>query len=156
LKEYQWWDYKVYIPDNWNIIDNKENIIPKPKFWKIELSVTSKDVKNNFSNNILILSSTTNKDTTSKEFSEANFIWLDKNYEQYKNIENKELKFDDWESSTINIFEWKYNKVTPKLIFLQTAHICSKNKIFFITIALSSDTKDFSKYENIIKTFSCK
>jgi len=54
------------------------------------------------------------------------------------------------------IFEAKYNYDTPKLKFLQTAHICNQTDAYFFTIALSPLVRDTSKYEAFLKTFKCK
>jgi hypothetical protein len=53
------------------------------------------------------------------------------------------------------VFEAKYNMDTPKLKFLQTAHICSGTKAYFMTIALPTDIDDTSKYEYLLSTFNC-
>jgi hypothetical protein len=62
----------------------------------------------------------------------------------------------DEEKSIVYIFEAKYNIDTPKLKFLQTAHICNQDKAYFLTLAIPVTIKDISKYEYLLSTFACK
>lgn len=156
LINYDWTDFSVSIPWNWQVIKDWDKSLPKPWAWKIELSLTSKDMKNWFSNNMLILSSEIINKISSKDFSIWNYAWAKKQYISYREIETKDFIFTDWEPSFLHIFEWKYSENTPKLKFLQIWHICNEKKVFFITIALSQDVTDTSKYNNILKTFACK
>ena len=149
-------DFSISIPSSWEIIDDIETILPKPKDGNIELAVTSKDIQGWFSNNMLILSDILNTFTTSKEFSMLNNIWASKDYLEYIKLDSKEITFLDEEESMLYIFEAKYNMETPKLKFLQTAYVCNQKKAFLFTIALSTEVDDTSKYEELIKTFTCK
>jgi hypothetical protein len=74
----------------------------------------------------------------------------------YQKLDSKEITFNDDEVSMLYVFEAKYNLDTPKLKFLQTAHICNQNKVFLLTIAVSKNIKDISKYEELLSTFACK
>ncbi|QFR39445.1 hypothetical protein A9Q91_04425 [Candidatus Gracilibacteria bacterium 28_42_T64] len=149
-------DFSISIPASWGVIEDVERILPKPSDGNIELAVTSKEIKAGFSNNMLILSDTLNTFTTSKEFSMLNNVGASKDYLEYTKLDSKEIIFTDEEVSILYIFEAKYNMETPKLKFLQTAHVCNQNKAFLFTIALSTEIKDTSKYEALIKTFKCK
>lgn len=146
----------IEIPTNWEVITDTQSILPKIKEWKIELAAASTNIVNGFSNNILILSDDLDTYTTSKDFSMLNNIWASTDYLDYTKLESKEFQFQDEELSVLYIFEAKYNLDTPKLKFLQTAHICNQNKAFFITIALPTTTTDTSKYESFLSTFTCK
>lgn len=152
----QYNNFSISIPTSWEVVKNKESILPKPSTWNIELAVTSKDLKWGFSNNLLILSDNLNSYTTSREFSMLNNIWASKDYITYTRLDSKEIIFDDEEKSIIYIFEAKYNYDSPKLKFLQTSHICNATKVFLITIAISPNIKDTTKYEQLISTFKCK
>lgn len=149
-------DFSISIPNNWEIIENTQNILPKPNNWKIELAVASSVLKWWFKNNLLILSDSLNKFTTSKDFSMLNNVWASKDYIEYTKLSSKNLIFDDEEESILYIFEAKYNYDSPKLKFMQTAHICNQNKAFFFTIAIPTSVTDISKYENLLKSFKCK
>ena len=61
-------DFSVGIPSSWEIIENTNNILPKPNIWEIELVVASSVSKNWFKNNLLILSQDLNSFTTSVDF----------------------------------------------------------------------------------------
>lgn len=146
----------IDIPSNWSVIENIDEILPKAKNWKIELAVTSENTENGFANNLLILSDELNSFVTSKDYSMLNNVWAETDYLDYKKIESKDFKFIDEEESIIYIFEAKYNLDTPKLKFIQTAHICNQNKWFFFTIAIPTTIVDTSKYEYLLSTFTCK
>ena len=146
----------IEVPSNWSVIKQVDEILPKAKNGKIELAVTSDTTINWFANNLLILSDDLNSFVTSKEYSMLNNIWAETDYLDYTKIDSKEFKFLDEEVSMLYIFEAKYNLDTPKLKFLQTAHICNQNKWFFFTIAVPTNVTDTSKYEYLLSTFTCK
>lgn len=156
LIETQTDNISISIPSNWTIIEAIDDILPKAKSWKIELAVMSENAVNGFSNNLLILSDDLNKFTTSKEFSMLNNIWAQTDYLDYTKIESRDITFLDEEVSTLYVFEARYNLDTPKLKFLQTAHICNSNKAYFFTLAIPTTVSDISKYEYLLTTFKCK
>lgn len=145
----------INIPSNWKVIDNKDEILPKAKEGDIELAVMSENFVNNFSNNLLILSDELDSFVTSNDFSVLNNIWAETDYLDYTKLESKNFTFLDGEKSMIYVFEAKYNLDTPKLKFIQTAHICNWNKWYFLTIAIPTNIADTSKYEYLLSTFKC-
>ena len=147
-------DFKI--PWNWEIIKDKESILPKAKEWNIELAATSNSVVSWFSNNLLILSDDLNTLTTSKDYSMLNNIWAENDYLEYKKISTSDITFLEWEPSIVYEFEARYNIDTPKLKFIQTASVCDKTKWYFITIALPTTVTDISKYIELLSTFWCK
>ncbi|MDD2907564.1 MAG: hypothetical protein PHH98_02890 [Candidatus Gracilibacteria bacterium] len=149
-------NFAFSIPSNWEIIKDKENILPKAKEGNIELAASSINVVSGFANNLLILSDDLNKITTSKDYSILNNIGAETDYLGYKKISSNDITFADKDTSIVYEFEAKYNVDTPKLRFLQTAHICNKTKGYFITIALPTTITDTSKYRELLATFSCK
>lgn len=146
----------IQIPSNWIEISNKENILPKVKNWNVELAVSAEKAVNWFSNNLLILSDDLKTHVTSSEFSMLNNIWAQTDYLEYLELDSKEFTFADQEKSILYSFEAKYNLDTPKLKFLQTAHICNGTKAYFLTIAIPTTITDTSKYEEFLATFACK
>lgn len=149
-------NFSIFIPDNWNVMENTDNILPKPNFWQIEFVVSSNNSINWFRNNMLILSNELNEFTTSKDFSMLNNIWAERDYFNYTLLEKKDFLFNDGEESLVYIFEAKYNNDSPKIKFIQTSHICNQKKAYFFTIALPTSIKDTLKYEQLIQTFECK
>lgn len=147
-------DFKI--PWNWEIIEDKENILPKAKEGNIELAATSTSISNGFSNNLLILSDDLKKLTTSKDYSMLNNMWAETDYLEYKKISTNDITFADGEVSLVYEFEARYNLDTPKLKFIQTASVCNKTKWYFITIALPTSVTDISRYIELLSTFSCK
>lgn len=148
--------FSMRIPNNWEIIQNKDRILPKPRSGSIELAVTAKEEKNGFSNNLLVLSEDLKVEISPWEYVDSTSINSEKNYFEYSKIENKDITFADWQKSKVNIFEARYNNQTPKLKFLQTADICEKNKAYYLTLAIPKNITDTTKYEYMLSTFSCK
>lgn len=155
LTLHEWWKFEMSIPSNWSIITSDSEILPNPKSSQIELAVSSEELKYGFSNNLLILSQKLDKNISSVDFSILNNVWASREYLEYLKLESKNIDFLDNDKSNIYIFEAKYNIQTPKFKYLQVGKVC-KDTWYLITIALSTDIKDTSKYEEIIKTFQCK
>lgn len=155
LEVYQGEWYSVSIPSNWEVMNDKNNILPEPSEGKIELSAQAPEPKWGFINNILILSDDLKTFTDSSEYSMANNVWAKREYTDYLQLENKDFNFIDGTSSKLYVFEAKYNLETPKLKFLQTAYVCNPNKWYFLTIAISPSIKTIDKYETLLSTFSC-
>lgn len=156
LNPYENTEFTMSLPSNWDILTNTWNVLPKPKNWEISLASSSSELKYWFSSNILVLSQKLNKQVSSLDFSILNNVWSTKEYLEYLKLESKSFDFSDWDKSNLYIFEAKYNITTPKLKFLQVWKVCGITKAYLLTIALSTDIKDTSKYEEILKTFKCK
>lgn len=155
LTTYSGESFHMNIPSNWNIITKESNILPNPRNSQIELAVSSPELKYGFSNNLLILSQTLDKNISSVDFSILNNVGSSREYVEYVKLESKNIDFVDGEKSNIYVFEAKYNTQTPKFKYLQVGRVC-KNKWFLITMALSTDVKNSSLHEEVIKTFECK
>ena len=147
--------YSISIPNNWKIMNEKNNILPEPSEGKIELSAQAPNPKWWFVNNLLVLSDNLKTFTDSSEYSMANNVWAKREYTDYLQLDNKSITFSDGTQSQLYIFEAKYNLETPKLKFLQTAYVCNPNKGYFLTIAVVPTIKNTDKYETLLSTFSC-
>ena len=156
LIEYSNDDFSLQIPATWNILDSKSTLIPEPKEWKVALAVTSPEVVDGFSNNLIILKKELSYSTNSKQFSKLNNTSISSDYFSYKEVENKDISFSDWEDTSEFIFEAQYSPSTPKLRFLQLGRVCGTNISFFLTIGLSPNITDTARYEEILKSFECK
>ncbi len=148
--------FSMSLPSNWSLLTASWNILPKPKNGNISLAVSSNELKYGFSNNLLILSQKLDKYVTSLDFSILNNVWSTREYLEYIKLESKSLVFKDGDKSNIYIFEAKYNTITPKLKFLQVGKVCNISQAYLLTIAIAIDIKDTSKYEEVLKTFTCK
>ncbi len=148
--------FTIQVPSNWVIIDSNSHTLPEPKQGKIVLAITSPEVKDGFSNNLVITQSTLNYQTDSKTFSDLNNRGASTEYYSYRAISTAEDTFSDGQNSTVYTFEAQYNSKTPKLTFLQTGLVCKGNDSFFLTMALPMNITDTAKYEDILKTFACK
>ncbi len=150
-------DFTIQIPSTWVVFQKWSNAIPKPKVWEVALAVSSPDVVDGFSNNLLILKENLDNATTSDKYSMLNNFWVEQDYKEYEKISEKDINFtDNNELGKLYTFKAKYNVNTPKLTFLQTARVCHEKKGFFLTIALPMNITDTAKYEDILKTFACK
>ncbi|EKE26865.1 MAG: hypothetical protein ACD_4C00135G0004 [uncultured bacterium (gcode 4)] len=145
--------FVIDIPSSWTVVDNSQ--IPNIKSWKIELAVSSSDISSGFANNLVIIWEQLNEKITSKKYSTINYALTNWNYLEFSKLDEKTISFSDKDESNLYIFEAKYNTSTPKRKFLQTSKVCD-NKVHLITIWISLDITDASKYENLIKSFECK
>ena len=148
--------YSISIPNNWEVMNDKNNILPEPSEGKIELSAQAPNPKWWFVNNLLVLSDNLKTFKNLSEYSMANNVWAKREYTDYLQLDNKSITFSDGTQSQLYIFEAKYNLETPKLKFLQTAYVCNPNKGYFLTIAVVPTIKNTDKYETLLSTFSCK
>jgi len=146
---------EISIPTDWIKIEKNDNILPIQQNSNIELAFVSNNINYWFSSNIIILSQEIKKKLTSKDFSILNFIWSKKEFKEFNKLDEKEIKFKDWDESILYTFEAKYNLNTPKLKYLQFWKICNK-EWFLITLAITTNIKDTKKHEEIISTFNCK
>lgn len=155
LMNFSWDSFDISIPENWNILNDKQNLLPQPSEGIIELSVQSQEAKWGFFNNILILSDELIKFSDSTEFSIANNVWAKSQYIDYLELENKSFEFIDGTQSQLYTFEAKYNLETPKIKFIQTAYICNPKTWYLLTMAVSPSVKVMDKYETLLSTFTC-
>lgn len=156
LTNYETNNFSLKVPNNWEIIENKEWIIPTPRTGKIEFVVRSKNESNWFLNNLVILSEDNKEDLDSLYFSNLLNNNSKKDYFEYKKISEKEFHLKNWKKSKIIIFDARYNDETPKIKFLQTAISCSNKKVYSITLAIDKQIENILKYENILSSFNCK
>lgn len=148
-------NFSIEIPSEWSLIENDSKTLPKTKVGNIELVSISSEVVSGFSSNLLILSQDIYKWVKSDEFSIINNVWSTKEYLNYQKLDSKKIDFADKDTSTLYIFEAKYNTKTPVFKYLQVWKVCDK-KAYLMTIALSQDVKNTQKYEDILKSFNCK
>ncbi len=147
--------FEVGIPASWNVIDSWDStMLPKPNYGEISLVASSIEPRDGFSNNLLILEDKIKKEIDSKNFSIFTNLWARNDYESYYELEAKDFVFNDKEESKLYVFEARYNENTPRIKFMQVGHICDDDS-YLLTIALSSSIEDYSRYEDILKTFKC-
>lgn len=148
--------FDVSIPAKWTLIENDSKSLPTPKSGEIALAALSTETNWWFANNLLILSQDVYKPIKSNDFSIVNNVWSTKDYVNYQKLDTKTIEFADKDTSTLYIFEAKYNLTTPILKYLQVWKVCSQKKAYLLTIAVSQDVKNTSDYEDILKSFTCK
>lgn len=152
VTNFTWSWFTIDIPSSWTPVDNSQ--LPTISNWKVELAVSSSDISSWFANNLAIISEKINEKITSKKYSIINYALTTWNYLEFTKLDEKAISFSDKDESNLYSFEAKYNTSTPKRKFLQTAKICD-NQVYLITIWLSIDVKDSTKYEDLIKSFVC-
>jgi|GEM_PF-421982 len=155
LTNYNMGNFAMKIPSHWKVLEKDSPILPKVTNSTVELAATSEDLKFGFSNNILVLSQPIVKDISSTDFSITNNVGSTKEYVEYQKIDAQNMTFADGSESRIFIFEARYSTTTPKFQYLQVGQVCGKVG-YLITIALSTDIKDTSQYQEVIKTFTCR
>ena len=148
-------DFSIAIPSSWPLVSKDSNGVPSPSSGKIVLIASAPEAQNGFANNIVILEESISGTTTSKELALASKIGIKKEFYTYKEIESGDMIFSDEETSHLSVFLAQYNKNTPKANFLQTVRICD-SKSFTLTLSVSKDVTDFTRYKNLISTFQCK
>lgn len=147
--------FSLRIPEKWEIIDHK-NKIPNPRTWQIELIISSKDSTNDFYNNLTIWSELLEKNLNNSEYFKSVNLEKQKDFFEYKEIENKKIVFADGKESDLSIFEARYDNSTPKAKYLQTVNICGDNKAYFLTMSISNSIESTKNHEYVLSTFSCK
>lgn len=148
--------FSIYTPSAWIDLTWDKDILPEVDWANIELVRSSSSSVSWYSNNIVILWSSLNSKKSSVDYTLLNFLQSSRKYEGITTLKSWNFVFNDWEKSSINISEIKYNTQTPAYKIIQTWRVCKENKAFFLTIGVNLDITDTTKYENILKTFSCK
>lgn len=148
-------NFSINIPSSWEVIGQKDDVLPNPNQGTIEMAAVSKKETAGFFNNILILSDELKTFTTSKDFSLLSNVGASSDYIEYEKIEAKQIQFTDGEESLMYVFEAKYNINTPKVKFIQTARICNAKTGYLLTIAIPTSITKTSQYEVLLQTFTC-
>lgn len=92
---------------------------------------------------------------TSKKYSIVNYALTTGEYKEFTKLNEATITFGDKDTSNLYTFEAKYNINTPKQKFLQTAKVCG-DTVYLMTFGLGLTTGATTKYEDLIKTFTCK
>lgn len=151
-KAYEWNQFKLNVPKAWTQVDQKE--LPNINNGKLELALTSTEITAWFANNLVIISEDLQNTTTSLKYWITNYIRTTWSVQEYTKLNEESFKFSDNDESKLYTFEAKYNTQTPKRKFLQTAKICDK-KAYLLTIGINLDNTGITKYETLLKSFSC-
>lgn len=141
------------IPSTWTTIDKAT--LPVTKNGTIALALTSTEIVSGYSNNMSIIKEKLTEAITSKKYSVVNYALTTGAYQDFVKLEEKTIAFGDKDESNLYIFEAKYNTNTPKQKFIQTSKVC-KDTVYLITFGLGLSTPSTTKYEDLVKTFTCK
>lgn len=142
----------LLIPKTWSGMTSSDFSLP----WmgSVIAAYVSPEIKWWYSNSLVILEDSPLRIMTSKRYSELNHIQTTKNYLEYKKIKEREIVFSDNDTSTLYIFEARYNETTPRMRFIQTARVCG-NKVYILHFSLSLD-KNPDIYSTLFESFTCK
>lgn len=121
----------------------------------IALALTSTDIVSGYSNNMSIIKEKLTEAMTSKKYSVVNYALTTGEYKEFVKLDEKVITFGDKDESNLYTFEAKYNTNTSKQKFLQTAKVCG-DTVYLMTFGLGLSTPNTTKYEDLIKTFTCK
>ena len=148
--------FSIYTPSAWIDLTWDKEILPEIDWANIELVRSSNNAVSWYANNIVILWSELQTKRNSVDYTLLNFLQSARKYENITTLKSWNFVFNDWEQSSINISEIKYNSQTPAYKIIQTWRVCKENKAFFLTIGVNLDITDTTKYEDVLKTFTCK
>ncbi len=146
--------FSLSIPQSWDI-QSDVSVFPQPHTWQIELAVVSNDASASFARNLLILSDTITKLTTSTDFMISQMVSARDTYVWYTGLDTRNINFSDGEEGIVYIFEAQYNVDTPKLKFIQTAHLCQPDQMYVMTLTLPVQVRENDRYVEMLKTFWC-
>ncbi|PIQ12339.1 hypothetical protein COW68_00140 [Candidatus Gracilibacteria bacterium CG18_big_fil_WC_8_21_14_2_50_38_16] len=145
--------FTIDIPSTWIAVEKPA--LPVPAQGSIALAVTSTDIVSGYANNMSILKGGLTEAITSKDYSITNYVHTTAAYLDFVKLDEKVIRFtEDNDTSNLYIFEAKYNTNTPKQKFIQTSKVCDNN-VYLITFGLGLTTASTTKYEDLIKTFTC-
>ncbi len=144
--------FSIDIPKTWMIID--QAALPTTKNGSIVLALTSTEIVSGYSNNMSIMKEKLTETMTSKKYSVVNYALTTGEYKEFVKLDEKVITFGDADTSNLYVFEAKYNVNTPKQKFVQTSKVCG-DTVYLMTFGLGLSTGATTKYEDLIKTFSC-
>jgi hypothetical protein len=107
-------------------------------------------------NNLVVLSDRTETQTTSSEYARQSMLWASREYLSMESVSEESIEFSDGGTSRLSIFYAKYNEVTERRLYFQTARICG-TYVFLSTLTLedSTDPATFDRYREILSSFQC-
>lgn len=91
--------------------------------------------------------------TTSKSYSERNFLQTTQKYLEYTKTKESDFSFDDGSVSKLYVFSARYNENTPRMQFLQLARVCGSH-VYLLHFTLTLD-KNPDIYSDLFKSFTC-
>lgn len=151
---FSWENFTMDIPKSWIAVD--KSALPATKNGSIVLALTSTDIVSGFSNNMSIMKEKLTEKMTSKKYSIVNYALTTGEYKDFTKLDEKTLVFTaDKDETNLYVFEAKYSDKTSKQKFVQTAKVCN-DSVYLITIALGLSSGSTTRYEDLIKTFTCK
>ena len=150
---FAWEGFSINTPATWIPVDKAA--LPVTKNGTIALALTSTDIVSGYSNNMSIIKEKLTEAMTSKKYSVVNYALTTGEYKEFVKLDEKVITFGDKDESNLYTFEAKYNTNTSKQKFLQTAKVCG-DTVYLMTFGLGLSTPNTTKYEDLIKTFTCK
>lgn len=144
--------FSIDIPKTWMVIDKAA--LPTTKNGTISLALTSTEIVSGYSNNMSIMKEKLSEAMTSKKYSVVNYALTTGEYKEFVKLDEKVITFGDTDTSNLYVFEAKYNINTPKQKFVQTSKVCG-DMVYLMTFGLGLSTGATTKYEDLIKTFTC-
>ncbi|MDP2103554.1 MAG: hypothetical protein Q8K26_01375 [Candidatus Gracilibacteria bacterium] len=145
--------FSIDVPSAW--VKVEKEALPVTKNGAVVLALTSTEIASGFANNMTVLKEKMSEAITSKKYSIVNYALTTSEYKDFVKLEEKSITFTaDNDESNIYTFEAKYNTDTPKQKFIQTAKVCG-DTVYLLTVGLNLGTPSTTKYEDLIKTFTC-
>lgn len=145
-------EFSLLVPNSWEEVN--ANKLPVPKKWELVYSIVSKQEKQGYKNNIIILKAENKLDESSQELMKNNINFLKTTLQSFTLKQEENILFQDQEKGTLITFSWQYSKQTPEVVYLQTARACGEMS-YFLTLSLAEKLDDYSRYAHLLKSFSC-
>lgn len=144
--------FSIDTPKTWIAVDKAA--LPATRNGSIALALTSTDIVSGYSNNMSVIKEKLTEAMTSKKYSVVNHALTTSAYKDFVKLDEKTIAFGDKDESNLYTFEAKYNTDTPKQKFIQTSKVCG-DTVYLMTFGLGLTTGNTTKYEDLIKTFTC-
>ncbi len=152
IVQYEGTGFSTSLPKTWTQAD--VSLLPIPSRWSVVAAFIAPEVRYGFSHNYIIMMDEIKSPITSRKYSELNHIQTTKNYLEYTKLQQSVITFADTDTSTLYVFEARYNKTTSQMKFLQTAKVCgTRVYLLHASVALGQNTNN---YEKLFSSFTCK
>lgn len=149
--EKEW--FSIGVPNSWNESPGDE--LPNPRLWEIELSFKSSSKRQDYYNNILIISENNTQNKSSQSLVNQSIWDIKSSLTSFQLLDQSQIIFEDEGESDVVIYKWRYNSSTPLLTYIQSARVCSDAN-YYITVSVAENLDSYDRYKSLIATFKCE
>ena len=148
-------EFSIRLSTSWNVIPSSE--LSPIEDGNVEIAYRSWAQDKDFLNNIIVISEVLDRTLSSSDYAKRNVYLASRWYKNLRDIQAKNIAFEDGDTSRLYVFEAQYQPQFSKTLFFQTAKVCADNA-YVITIGLDTSVQEsaYTNYETIIQSFICK